>query len=62
MNQLNFERGGPNNGPTLLLIHPMGADIRFWDQCRNIWENQFDCLAMDLPAAGASPARSRCIT
>lgn len=55
MNQLNFERGGPNIGPTLLLIHPMGADIRFWDQCRNIWENQFDCLAMDLPAAGASP-------
>lgn len=52
---LSFERGGPRGGPTLVLIHPMGADLRFWDECRAQWEAKFDCLAMDLPAAGGSP-------
>lgn len=38
----------------LVLIHPMGGDIRFWDDCRALWQGRFDCLAMDLPGAGAS--------
>lgn len=52
---LHVERGGPRGGVTLLLIHPMGADLRFWDACRAIWEETRDCLAMDLSGAGASP-------
>ena len=59
MCDLNIERAGPRGnprgGPTLVLIHPMGADIRFWDACRRDWEERFDCLAVDLPAAGTSP-------
>ncbi|MGB3405900.1 MAG: alpha/beta hydrolase [Jannaschia sp.] len=55
MEGLTFERGGRRGGPTLVLIHPMGADLRFWDTCRGHLEPRFDCLAMDLPAAGSSP-------
>lgn len=51
---LAFERGGPKGGPVLLLIHPMGTDLKFWGPCRAIWERQFDCIAVDLPAAGAT--------
>ena len=41
--------------PTLLLIHPMGAALGFWDACLPVWEPGFTCLAVDLRSAGASP-------
>ena len=53
---LNFERGGNRNGPTLLLIHAMGADLSFWSACRSIWEPHLDCIAIDQRGAGRSPA------
>lgn len=55
MIRLNCERAGPRGGPSLVLLHPMGADIRFWDPCRTLWERRHDCLALDLPSAGESP-------
>ncbi len=42
--------------PTLLLIHPMGASLSFWDACRPAWEARFGVLAVDLRCAGASPS------
>jgi 3-oxoadipate enol-lactonase len=39
----------------LLLIHPMGAALDFWDACLPLWEPDFTCLAADLRSAGASP-------
>lgn len=48
--------GGPADGLALLLIHPMGADHSFWDDCRTIWESRFRCAAVDLRGAGCSPA------
>jgi pimeloyl-ACP methyl ester carboxylesterase len=53
---LHHVRGGPRSEPVLLLIHPMGADLRFWDACRAIWEPQWPCLAVDLSGAAGSPA------
>ena len=41
--------------PTLLLIHPMGASLNFWDACLPIWQQHFGILALDLRCAGASP-------
>lgn len=41
--------------PTLLLIHPMGAALDFWESCLPVWEPVFACLAVDLRSAGASP-------
>lgn len=51
---LNFTQGGPADAPVLLLIHPMGTDLSFWDACRATWENTYRCVAMDLPNAGKS--------
>jgi 3-oxoadipate enol-lactonase len=41
--------------PTLLLIHPMGAALQFWDACLPAWQGRYGLLAMDLRCAGASP-------
>ncbi len=55
---LNFSEGGPADAPVLLLVHPMGADLTFWDACRADWEKTYRCIAMDLPNAGKSPRAS----
>jgi len=41
--------------PTLLLIHPMGASLSFWDACLPFWQARCGTLAVDLRSAGASP-------
>lgn len=53
---LKASRGGHDGAPVLLLIHPMGADHRFWDECRRAWEPSFRCIAVDLRGVGGSPA------
>ena len=50
-------RGQPD-GPVLLPIHPLGADLHFWDECAPTWEGKFASLACDLRSSGSSP-RSR---
>jgi pimeloyl-ACP methyl ester carboxylesterase len=60
--RLPHVRGGPPAEPILLLIHPMGADLRFWDACRVIWERRWPCLAVDLRGAGGSPAGVEALT
>lgn len=41
--------------PALLLIHPLGGDLTFWDECITHWQPSFTCVACDLRSAGASP-------
>ena len=41
--------------PALLLVHPLGATLDFWDSCLPLWEPHLPCLALDLRSAGASP-------
>ena len=53
---LHASRGGREGEPSLLLVHPMGADHTFWDECRREWERSFHCVAVDLRGAGRSPA------
>ncbi len=43
------------DAPTLLLIHPMGASLGFWDACLPAWRAHVGLLAPDLRCAGASP-------
>ncbi|MDJ0390868.1 alpha/beta hydrolase [Roseomonas sp. E05] len=48
--------GRPADGrPALLLIHPLGAALDFWDACLPDWQATLPCLAVDLRSAGASP-------
>ncbi len=59
---LHHVRGGPPAEPVLLLIHPMGSDLGFWDACRAIWEARWSCLAVDLRGARGSPAGAGALT
>jgi 3-oxoadipate enol-lactonase len=47
--------GDAARAPAVLLIHPLGAALDFWDDCLPAWRPHFTCLAMDLRSAGASP-------
>ncbi|TCK28346.1 pimeloyl-ACP methyl ester carboxylesterase [Ancylobacter aquaticus] len=42
----------------LLLIHPMGADLTFWDDFVLAVDGRATTLAVDLPGAGSSPGGS----
>ena len=48
---LNYLESGPEEAPTLLLVHPMGADKTFWDDCRALWSRRLHCIAVDLRRA-----------
>jgi pimeloyl-ACP methyl ester carboxylesterase len=52
---LNHKFGGKAATETLLLIHPLGSDLHFWDECEMLWADRFTTLAVDLRFAGASP-------
>lgn len=52
---LNCKVTGRSDGATLLLVHPMGADNSFWDECLPFWTDSFRCISVDLRGAGASP-------
>jgi 3-oxoadipate enol-lactonase len=39
----------------LLLIHPLGGDLHFWDECVVLLSPRFACVACDLRSAGRSP-------
>ena len=54
---LNYRwRRGRAGSPTLLLIHPLGGDLGFWDECIDCWGSEVSTLACDLRSAGQSPA------
>ena len=46
---------GNSRDPALLLIHPLGADMGFWDECISVWKPGLSCVACDLRSSGASP-------
>ncbi len=57
---LNVRDTGPRDSRlTLLLVHPWGARLDFWDECAAIWEKQFRVVAVDLAGAGGSPMPER---
>src|SRR5258705_8659456 len=53
---------GERSSPALLLIHPLGADLTFWDECIAVWQPLLTCIACDLQSAGASPRASAPVT
>ena len=55
MSKMHVRTAGNRDHPTLLLIHAMGTDSRFWDECISLWKDRFYCVAPDLMAAGLSP-------
>jgi len=52
---LNHQTFGHRQDTALLLVHPLGTDLRFWEECVAIWQPRFYGIAPDLQAAGQSP-------
>ncbi len=51
---LGFDRTG--EGPTVVLLHPLGADRHVWDQVVPLLAAERDVVTVDLPGFGASPS------
>jgi 3-oxoadipate enol-lactonase len=62
MQLLNHVITGNIAGPSLLLLHAMGADLHFWDECVPHWQPAYRCIACDLRSAGKSPAGTAAVT
>ncbi|MDQ6607095.1 MAG: alpha/beta fold hydrolase [Actinomycetota bacterium] len=50
---LGFDRTG--EGPTLVLLHPLGADRHVWDQVVPLLASEREVVTVDLPGFGTSP-------
>lgn len=46
----------------LMLVHPLGADLRFWDEFVSLWDRPEPIIACDLRAAGQSPHATQPVT
>ena len=46
---------GKAGSPTIFLIHPLGGDLTFWNDCIACWGPDVSTLACDLRSAGLSP-------
>ncbi len=55
MSAMHVMTAGDPGRPALLLIHAMGTDGRFWNECIARWKDRYFCVAPDLMAAGRSP-------
>lgn len=54
--RLHFARSGRAHAPSLLLLHPLGADLGVWEPVLADLERFFAVLRVDLPGHGDSPA------
>ncbi len=52
--QLAYDRSG--TGPTLVLLHPLGADRHVWEPVLDRVSAERDVITIDLPGFGGSPA------
>ncbi len=56
---INLVRTGPRGGTPVILVHPVGLDLGYWDQQIEALRNRHDVIAFDLPGHGqtsGSPA------
>lgn len=51
---LHWVRSGPLNAATVMLIHPVGYDLTYWDRQIEALCDSFDVVAFDLPGHGRS--------
>lgn len=56
MNQRSIVYDRRGSGPPLLLLHGLGHERQAWQQVMNRLADEFDCIAVDLPGFGESPA------
>ena len=52
---INLVRTGPRNGPLVVLVHPVGLDLGYWDRQIEVLRHTYDVAAFDLPGHGRTP-------
>ncbi len=52
---LNYVRTGPRHAGTVVLIHPVGLDLTYWDAQIDALRTTHDVVAFDLRGHGRSP-------
>ena len=50
--QLNWVSTGPDNTSTVVLIHPVGFDLTYWDRQIEALCSGYNVVAFDLPGHG----------
>ncbi len=55
MARLHVVERGNSSAPTLVLVHALGTDHRFWDEAVADLSHDFHCVTPDLQAAGQTP-------
>ncbi len=51
---LHYVRTGPRGGIPVVLLHPAGLDLGYWDRHLAALRDDHDVIALDLPGHGAS--------
>jgi len=52
---INIIRTGPRGGTPVVLVHPVGLDLSYWDRQIEALCDRHDVVAFDLPGHGSSP-------
>ncbi len=52
---INQIRTGPRGGAPVVLVHPVGLDLSYWDRQIEALCDEHDVVAFDLPGHGSSP-------
>ncbi|MEP7457331.1 alpha/beta hydrolase [Phyllobacterium sp. SB3] len=60
--RLTYEVQGKRDGIAILMIHPLGADRRFWDETRFYLNSLLSTVSCDLRGSGCSPDLDRPLT
>jgi 3-oxoadipate enol-lactonase len=56
---VNMIRTGPRSARPVILIHPVGLDLTFWDRQIEALHDRYDVIAYDLPGHGDTPGSIR---
>jgi pimeloyl-ACP methyl ester carboxylesterase len=59
---LAFRTEGDAGGLPIVMVHPLGADQSFWDECRRHFGGSVLTVSCDLRGSGASPDLDRPLT
>ncbi len=57
--QLNTVRTGPRGGTPVVLVHPVGLDLTYWDNQIAALRDRFDCRGLRPARPRQQPSRSR---
>ena len=52
---INLVRTGPRGGTPIILVHPVGLDLSYWDRQIDALRGTHDVVAFDLPGHGHTP-------